>query len=413
MFYEISCMVLCLLLAGLWIFSQRAGRKTEKKTKYYTERIAELEKKLGANSVELDNLLVMLVGLHEFGMSATGIISKEELTRSVIDAACRLLRSDAGSVMLIDQNDNELYIAASKGLPAHVASSVKIKIGESVAGRVAQTCKPVFVENIETDIRFARPNSADRYKSKSFISVPLRVKNRVAGVLNVNASPKTAGFEDRDVRLLTILADQAAMTLENIELYNNLQDFYFEMIQTLARAIDAKDSYTYDHADRARHYAKLIAEKMRLPQAIIRHIEYAALMHDIGKIGIDEQILRKAGKLTAQETDIIKKHPTIGNRIISPVTFLAPVAPMVLYHHEWYDGNGYPEGLAGEEIPLGSRIVAVIDAYDAMTSDRPYRKAMPKERAISELQKGSGSQFDPQAVEVFVKILKDEIMNLN
>ena len=152
---------------------------------------------------------------------------------------------------------------------------------------------------------------------------------------------------------------------------------------------------------------------MRLPQAIIRHIEYAALMHDIGKIGIDEQILRKAGKLTAQETDIIKKHPTIGNRIISPVTFLAPVAPMVLYHHEWYDGNGYPEGLAGEEIPLGSRIVAVIDAYDAMTSDRPYRKAMSKERAISELQKGSGSQFDPQAVEVFVKILKDEIMNLN
>ncbi|MCL2145060.1 MAG: GAF domain-containing protein [Endomicrobia bacterium] len=411
MVYETSYIILCILFVVLWIWVDKTRRKTKINEERYKERIAEFENKLQSNSMDLDNLLVMLAGLHEFGMSATGIMSKKELTQSVIDVACRLIHSEAGSVMLIDQADNELYIAASRGLPPDVAAAVRIKVGEGIAGKVAQTCKPIFVENIENDIRFSRHNSGDRYTSKSFISVPLRVKNTVVGVLNVNASREVNSFEDRDVRLLTILADQAAMTLENIELFNNLQDFYFEMIQTLARVIDAKDSYTYDHADRARQYAKLIAEKMHLPQAIVRHVEYAALMHDIGKIGIEEHILRKPGRLTSEEVDIIKKHPIIGNKIISPVTFLAPVAPMVLYHQEWYDGNGYPEGLAGEEIPLGSRIVAVIDAYDAMTSNRPYRKALSKDFAVAELKKGSGTQFDPQVIDVFVKILKEESLN--
>ncbi|MDR1195214.1 MAG: GAF domain-containing protein [Endomicrobium sp.] len=413
MFYEIIYTVLCALFVGLLFWVDRMRRKTKKNEEAYKEKIALLENKLQLNSMNLDNLLVMLVGLHEFGMSATGIISKEELTQSVMDVACRLIHSEAGSLMLIDKDDNELYIAASRGIPADIAASTRIRIGEDIAGKVAQTCKPIFVEDIESDVRFKRSNSAERYKSKSFISVPLRAKSRVVGVLNINAPREVKSFEDRDVRLLTILADQAAVTLENIELYNNLQDFYFEMIQTLARVIDAKDSYTYDHADRARHYARLIAEKMHLPQAIVRHVEYAALMHDIGKIGIEEQILRKPGKLTDEEVEIIKKHPTIGNKIISPITFLAPVAPMVLYHQEWYDGTGYPEGLAGEEIPLGSRIVAEIDAYDAMTSDRPYRKALSKEYAFSELRKGSGSQFDPQVVTVFINILKDENIIIN
>ncbi|MCL2389827.1 MAG: GAF domain-containing protein [Endomicrobia bacterium] len=393
----------------MWTESSR--RKANVREESYQKQILDLLGKLQSNTMDLDNLLVMLVGLHEFGMSATDIISKEELAESVIDVSCKLIHSDAGSLMLINQDNNELYIAASRGLPPDVVSSVKMKIGQGIAGRVAQTGKPIFVEDIESDIRFLRPNTGDRYHSKSFISVPLRVKNRVVGVLNINAPREIKSFEDRDVRLLTILADQAAMTLENIELYNNLQNFYFEMIQTLARAIDAKDSYTFDHADRARRYAKLIAERMHLPQAIVRHVEYAALMHDIGKIGIEDTILRKPGKLTPDEIEIIKKHPVIGNKIISPVTFLSPVAPMVLYHQEWYDGNGYPEGLRGEEIPLGSRIVAAIDAYDAMTSDRPYRKALPKEYAISELVRGAGTQFDPNVVEVFVNILKDETLN--
>ncbi|MDR3256952.1 MAG: HD-GYP domain-containing protein [Endomicrobium sp.] len=213
-------------------------------------------------------------------------------------------------------------------------------------------------------------------------------------------------FEKKDLKFLMIFADRSAITLENIELYHNLHDFYFEIVQTLARVIDAKDSYISSHAGRARRYAKLIAKKMGLAAEIVKQIEYAALMHDIGKIGIAEHILKKASKLTEQEMDVMKMHTIMGYNIIAPITFLSCVAPMVLYHQEWYNGDGYPEGLSGEEIPLGARIVAVIDSYDAMTSDRPYRKALSKEIAVSELMRGAGTQFDPNVVDVFTRILE-------
>jgi HD-GYP domain-containing protein (c-di-GMP phosphodiesterase class II) len=351
----------------------------------------------------------MLVGIHEFGMTATGILSKEELNTLVIDSACKLMRTNAGSLMLLNRESNDLSIVASRGVMQEVIEASRVRLGDGISGKVAQSGKPILVEDIETDIRFQRENSK-RYPSKSFISVPLRVKNRIIGVLNINSPDSERTFRERDVRLLTILADQAAITLENIELYDDLQHFYLEMVQTLARAIDAKDSYTHDHADRARTYARLIGKRLGLPEAMIHHIEYAALMHDIGKIGIEENILHKPGKLTVEEREIIKKHPAIGNRIIAPVAFLSPVAPMVLYHQEWYNGQGYPEGLVGEEeeIPLGARIVAVIDAYDAMTTDRPYRKALSRDVAFEELTKGAGSQFDPKVVKAFMDVLISE-----
>jgi HD-GYP domain-containing protein (c-di-GMP phosphodiesterase class II) len=406
-FTEILSILLVLVLCSIWILILRQRRLIRKRELKYAQRLKETQSKLQEYIADLDNLIVMLVGIHEFGLTANGIISKEELNQLVINSACKLIGSDSGSLMLLNRDTNELTITASKGLAPEVVATTRLKLGEGVAGRVAQSGKAIFVEDIETDVRFLRPNNPG-YPSKSFISVPLRVKNRIIGVLNINAPKANSVFEERDVRLLTILGDQAAITLENIELYDNLQNFYLEMVQTLARAIDAKDSYTHEHADRARRYARLICRKLNLPEVMIRHIEYAALMHDIGKIGIDETILHKPGKLTPEEREIIKKHPSIGNRIIAPVAFLSPVAPMVLYHQEWYNGQGYLEGLMGEEIPLGARIVAVIDSYDAMTTNRPYRKALPKEVAIAELNKGSGTQFDPKVVKAFLEILSEE-----
>lgn len=404
---EIALSLLVVVLISIWYLILRQRRLNQQQELRYAQRLKETQAKLQEYIADLDNLIVMLVGIHEFGMTATGIASKEELAQSIVDSACRLIRSDAGSLMLLNHETNELVIVAARGLAPEVIAATRVKLGEGIAGRAAQSGKAIFVDDIDTDVRFQRTDGIT-YTSKSFISVPLRVKNRIIGVLNVNSSRMETVFEERDVRLLTILGDQAAITLENIELCDNLQNFYLEMVQTLARAIDAKDSYTHDHADRARRYARMIGEKLKLPEVMIRHIEYAALMHDIGKIGIDENILHKPGKLTTEEREIIKKHPSIGNRIIAPVAFLSPVAPMVLYHQEWYNGQGYPEGLAGEEIPLGARIVAVIDAYDAITSDRPYRKALPRTVGVAELQKGAGTQFDPKVVKAFLEILQDE-----
>lgn len=391
----------------LIIYMFLKNRRLQYKVGKLRYQINYAEERLQVHTMDIDNLIMMLASIHEFGVTATGLLSKEEVSQTVVDTACSILHSNLASLMLIN-SDNELYIVSSKGLSEKIKKETKMKIGEGIAGRVVSTGKYIFVENIETDVRFLRPNDEERYSSKSFISVPLKVKSKVIGVLNINSPKSKKQFTDRDLKLITILADQAAMRLDNIELFNNLQSFYFEMVQTLARAIDAKDAYTYDHADRARKYAKAIAVKMNLPHTIVRNIEYAALMHDIGKIGIADNILLKKEKLTEQEMKMLRTHPVIGNKILSPVKFLSPVAPMVLYHQEWYDGSGYPEGLAKEEIPLGARIVAVIDAYDAMTSDRPYRKAMPIKTAVKELKEGAGKQFDPKIVDIFIDILKEE-----
>lgn len=370
-------------------------------------RISSAEEKIQGRTMDIDNLIVTLAGIHEFGIKATEIMSKEELSQAIVNAACNIVHSDLSSLMLINEHD-ELYIIAAKGLSKKLREETKIKVGEGVAGRVVTSGEYIFVENIETDTRFLKDSNIEKYISKSFLAIPLKVKNKVIGVLNINSSKNKKYFDDRDLRLLTILADQSAMRLENIDMFNNLQAFYLEMTQALVGAIDAKDSYTHGHSTRAKKYAGEIASKISLPQTIKESIEYGAIMHDIGKIGIPDNILLKKDKLTTEEMKIIRQHPSIGFNIISPVRFLSAVAPMILYHHEWFNGGGYPEGLAKEEIPLGARIIAVIDAFDAMTSDRPYRKALPVKDAVEQLQNGAGKQFDPKIVEIFTNILKEE-----
>ena len=386
------------------VIKNRTLSQKLKKAKYYLQNT---EIKLHNNIMDVDNLVMMLTSIHEFGLTASEIVSKKELSDLIVETACKLLHSEMGSLMLINQN-NELYIISAKGLSKEIIENTKMKIGEGIAGRVVAAGKYFFVEDIETDVRFLRPNLEEKYETKSFISVPLRVKNKVIGVLNINSSKNSKIFTQRDVELITLFADNSAITIENLELFSDLQSFYLEMIQTLARALDAKDSYTHDHADRAGKYAKLIAQEMNLPDMVVRYIEYAALLHDMGKIGISDTILLKKGKLTDEEQKIIRQHPIIGYKIILPIKYLYPIAPLVLYHHERYDGSGYPEGLSGEEIPLGARIVAIIDAFDAMTSDRPYRKAPSVKTAVEELKKGMGKQFDPKIVKIFLDILSRE-----
>jgi len=395
------------VLVGVWFYLRALRRSYQQRLSLEERRLDNLQNQLFKQMAQIDNLLNLLLDIHEFVTEASQMPSAQLLTKLIIDKACELMSSPNGSLMLLDDQTNDLKIVSARGLPEDVIATTRLKLGEGIAGRVAQTGKTIFVEDIEADVRFRRENNV-RYPSRSFISVPLRFRNKIIGVLNVAAPQDLKTFDERDVRVLTIFADQAAAILQNLELYENLQNFYLEMVETLARAIDAKDNYTYDHAGRARYYARRISTKLHLPEVLIKHIEYAALLHDIGKIGINDAILRKPGKLTPEERQIIQQHPTIGNRILMPVKFLSPVAPIVLYHQEWYNGQGYPEGLAGEEIPLGARIVAVIDAFDAMTSDRPYRPALPRDVAISELKRGAGIQFDPKVVEVFLEVLQEE-----
>lgn len=237
--------------------------------------------------------------------------------------------------------------------------------------------------------------------------VPFVVENELRGVYEY-VRFKEPSLNQKDLDLIGMFLNHLSLALENRELIENREKFYLELVQTLADTLDSRDASTKGQTRRARELAKGIAVELEMPEEFAYYLEFAALIHDIGKIAIDDQILKKPGKLTPQEFEMIKKHPEFGYQIIAPVSMLAPVAPMVLYHQEWFNGKGYPEGLSGEEIPLGARIVAILDAWGAMTSDRPWRKAFPPGKAIEEIKKGANTQFDPQVVEAFIAVLKKQ-----
>ncbi len=220
-------------------------------------------------------------------------------------------------------------------------------------------------------------------------------------------------FTPEKIRLCDSMARQMGSAIENARLYeevvfkgNQLKAANLDSIKALAAALETKDVDTMGHSDRTVEYALAVAKGLGLSEVDQELFEYAAILHDIGKIGIPETILKKPGKLTPEEYEVMKQHPAFGAKIVQQIKFLGPVVPLVRADHERWDGKGYPDGLRGEKIPLGARVVAIVDAYDAMTSDRVYRKALGKEYAIAELKKYAGTQFDPQLVKLFLEILE-------
>ncbi|MEA2522411.1 MAG: hypothetical protein QOI81_2057 [Actinomycetota bacterium] len=187
-----------------------------------------------------------------------------------------------------------------------------------------------------------------------------------------------------------------------------IEELYVQTMKAFAQVVEAKDSCTRGHLDRTQRYGMAIARLVNPELAARPQVAYGFFLHDIGKVGVPEQVLRKPGPLDQGEWDVMRSHPNIGAQIVEPIRFLGEAVDIVRSHHEWFDGSGYPKGLAGEEIPLAARIFAVADSFDAMTSDRPYRAALPIEVAIAEIREGSGTQFDPAAVDAFMELVNSE-----
>ncbi len=242
--------------------------------------------------------------------------------------------------------------------------------------------------------------------TRSVLLVPVYLRDKVQGIMVLFFSKDRHDLEYEDLNLVEAIAGQAAVALENASLYEDLEMSYFSTVKALARAIEVKDPYTYGHSEKVTEYSIAIAGQMELSEWELRNIKYAAALHDIGKIGIARKVLNKPGALSEEEFLHVKTHPQLGDSIIEPVTFLQGPRLIILHHHERYDGKGYPDGLRGDEIPLGARILSVADSYEAMMSDRPYRKALPISEAIKELDINAGTQFDPVVVKAFLEVLR-------
>jgi len=237
----------------------------------------------------------------------------------------------------------------------------------------------------------------------SLLCVPLRNHNETAGMMLAFAFDEKRSFREGKRKMLSILGGRASGAIENARLYKELQNTFKQTIQALANLLEDKDPYTHGHSQRVSKYAVMIARGLGLGEGEVQTIADSALMHDIGKLGIRYEDLNKAEPLTEGEYEMFKSHTTRGKWILEPISFLQELIPGVYHHHERWDGKGYPMGLAGEAIPLMGRILAIADTYDAMTSHRAYRRALPHDVAIREIQAFAGAQFDPALVEVFVR----------
>lgn len=353
---------------------------------------------------QMQQRVVELIMLHNLSLALNSSLDLKNIISQIIGNMRSIFDADIVSLMLWDEKREHLTIISQSGLPENY-SALKFRAGEGIAGMVAQKGEPVLVQNTLAESTYKKYDRKVDESPKTLICAPIIVKNVVEGVISCEKWLDFTGpFNEDNLNLLTTIACHAAIAFENANLYNDLLRVYLETVQSLAAALDAKDSYTHGHSRRVTALALALAAEMKFSDNELNTLKHAALLHDIGKIGIAESILQKPSSLTDAEFTCIKNHPVTGARILESVEFLKSVCMQIKHHHERFDGRGYPDGLSGVDIPLGSRVIAIADTYDAMTSTRPYRQGLSHEFAVEELRRCSGTQFDPEVVNAFLAI---------
>jgi putative nucleotidyltransferase with HDIG domain len=352
-------------------------------------------------SDSLTKKVLELATLYEMSRSLGSTLEMEPLLSSVLSSALRIFDLETGYVTLRDPDTGELSILATAG-PVNVQDSAAVH--SSMSEWVIREGRPLI---FNPDPASGKTRVDAITGARAALCVPLVSSEGTIGSITVGSHEPDYRFSSDDVRLLSTIANHVTIAVGNIELFSSRQDAYLATVRSLAAAVDAKDRYTRGHSDKVALYAVRIAERIGLSQEQVTSLEMAAYLHDIGKIGVREDILLKPGVLDEAEMRQMRHHPLIGANILQPVAFPWPITPIVRHHHEFYDGSGYPAGLRGDEIPLLARILTAADSFEAMTSDRPYRAGRTTEDAIEELRRYAGIQFDPGVVEAFIEVLEE------
>ncbi len=358
------------------------------------------------------------VSLYKVSEAIAASLSLDQVLETVGDSCLHEVHGDFVSTWLADGQGGlfeRLRLVSPQFRPPGDASDGVDEQGDANLGRidpaeVSARLTPDFmlIEQGPRGTRFFA--DAPKVPLASFMAVPLRVQNRLIGFIAVASFTPSKRFDEGQRKLLSIIGSRAAAAIENARLYEDLQATFQQTIEGLAKAIDKMDRYTAGHSDRVATYAVFLARKLGLSETEIEIVRQSALMHDIGKIGCVLN-LNKPGKLTNDEYEVFKKHPVYGRDILDPIKFLHPLIPGVYLHHERWDGRGYPLKMKGPDIPLLARIISVADTYDAMTSDRSYRRALPHEVSIAEIERCAGTQFDPDLAGTFteeIEIYREE-----
>src|SRR5436309_5562143 len=328
----------------------------------------------------------------------------------ILDQVMIQLKANAANILLFDPHTKTLISAARSGFRSH-ASASDPRLGEDRAGRAALDRRIITVPDLAAEpAEFVRSAKFAEEGFVSYVAIPLIAQGQVKGMLEVLYRVPLSPTEDW-LRSLEALEGQVAMAIDNASLLDNLQSANLDLtrayettLEGWSKAMALRDKETEGHTARVTELTVRLAHAMGVPDADLVHVRRGTLLHDIGKMGIPDQILLKPGSLTDEEWVVMKKHPEYANHLLGPIEHLRQAKHIPYSHHEKWDGTGYPRGLRGEEIPLAARIFAVADVYDALTSDRPYRKAWPKDKALASIREPAGKHFEPDVVEKFLQL---------
>ncbi|UCC68297.1 MAG: HD domain-containing protein [Armatimonadota bacterium] len=335
----------------------------------------------------LDERLEQLKGLYATSAELAGSLDIEHISRSVVDSLTDTVRASGSSLLLVDsETGRPVYEHHSPSGASDVQGAALDPETPMRSGRAP------FIADLTAQIEVWN-------ELRSMICAPLRLGNGWMGVLGARRREGEAHFTPDDLRLLTTLANMAAKAIESAHLHAELRESYFVTVRALVSSLHARDDYTAAHSQRTVNLAVRIAERMELPEGLVRDLEVFGPLHDVGKIGIRDDILLKTSALSEEERELCQEHCIIGERIIRPLKPSEHALSMVRSHHELWDGKGYPDGLSGEETPILARVLGVADCYDAMSTDRPYQPAMSEQEVLAHFRQHAGKRYDPRVVE--------------
>jgi len=356
-----------------------------------------MDDKAAAAAFEADRLNLLL----EIGREFCSSLDINEVLNRVLDKVIEVTRAERGFVVLLDKGEPDIRVA--RNMDHQAIDREEFKVSRNIMDKVAREGIPMLSNNAMEDPRFSAYQSIALHAIRSIMCVPLVLKGKTFGLIFVDSRISSGIFKEKDLEFLSAIGHQASIAIDNARQHESTK----EVVVALANAIQAKDPYTGGHVDRVTLLAVEIGKAMDLDNDRLRNLEMAAILHDVGKIGIEESVLCKPAMLSHDERKVMEQHPAIGAQIVQPLQNLPDEVKLSIKHHqERWDGKGYPAGLKGEEIPIYARVVAVADTYDAMTTNRPYRAALPRSVSIEEIKKCGGTQFDPAVVAGFLKVME-------